>query len=342
MSAYSPASEVILRHTDEFTERRVLFAGDIQDTLAARFEAKETRVYCTQYHHWNRLHPAMGDRATFSLLPDAALTDGIDTLIYYWPKSKQEARFQLDALLSLLPVGCELFIVGENRSGVRSAETLLADYGAIAKIDSARRCGLYHCRLERQATFSLEEWWSEYHLDDLIVKTLPGVFSQDGLDVGSRLLLSALQNVGGMVLDVGCGAGVLAAAMAKSAPGLKLTLSDVNAAALEAARATLAANGLHGEVLASDVFSDIQGRFNLIVSNPPFHDGLQTNLNAAEALIRGAVKHLHPGGRLCIVANAFLPYPNLLDAAFGSHEVLAQTGKFKVYQAILGRAARSR
>ena len=342
MSAYSPASEVMLRHTDEFIERRVLFAGDIQDTLAARFEAKEVRAYCTQYHHWRRLHQSMGERATFGLLPEAELTDGIDTLIYYWPKSKQEAQFQLEALLSQLPVGSELFIVGENRSGVRSAETILADFGDIAKIDSARRCGLYHCRLERQATFAFDAWWSEYHTDSVVVKTLPGVFSRDGLDVGSRLLLSAIKNAQGTVLDVGCGAGVLAAALAKSAPGLKLTLSDVNAAALEAARATLAANGLQGEAIASDVFSDIQGRFNLIISNPPFHDGLQTNLNAAEALIRGAVKHLHVGGRLCIVANAFLPYPNMLDAAFGSHEVLAQTGKFKVYQATLTRAAKSR
>ncbi|VFS56775.1 Ribosomal RNA small subunit methyltransferase C [Leminorella grimontii] len=259
MSAYSPASEVMLRHTDEFIERRVLFAGDIQDTLAARFEAKEVRAYCTQYHHWRRLHQSMGERATFGLLPEAELTDGIDTLIYYWPKSKQEAQFQLEALLSQLPVGSELFIVGENRSGVRSAETILANFGDIAKIDSARRCGLYHCRLERQATFAFDAWWSEYHMDSVVVKTLPGVFSRDGLDVGSRLLLSAIKNAQGTVLDVGCGAGVLAAALAKSAPGLKLTLSDVNAAALEAARATLAANGLQGEAIASDVFSDIQG-----------------------------------------------------------------------------------
>ena len=32
MSALTPASEVMLRHGDEFIERRVLFAGDLQDT----------------------------------------------------------------------------------------------------------------------------------------------------------------------------------------------------------------------------------------------------------------------------------------------------------------------
>ena len=93
-------------------------------------------------------------------------------------------------------------------------------------------------------------------------------------------------------------------------------------------------------MFASNVFSDVSGRFDLIISNPPFHDGLQTSLDAAHTLIRGAVKHLNSGGELRIVANAFLPYPQVLDETFGNHEVLAQTGRFKVYRAVYG-AARS-
>lgn len=179
-----------------------------------------------------------------------------------------------------------------------------------------------------------------YQTGSLTIATLPGVFSRDGLDVGSHLLLSSLEpHMKGKVLDVGCGAGVLSAAMAKMSPKIKLTLSDVSAAALESSRATLAANDIQGEVIASNVYSDITGRFDMIISNPPFHDGMQTSLTAAETLIRGAAKQLQIGGELRIVANAFLPYPQLLDDVFGAHEVLAQTGRFKVYSARLGRAA---
>lgn len=38
MSVFTPASEVLLHHSDAFTESRVLFAGDMQDDLPACFE----------------------------------------------------------------------------------------------------------------------------------------------------------------------------------------------------------------------------------------------------------------------------------------------------------------
>ncbi|MEC5319433.1 16S rRNA (guanine(1207)-N(2))-methyltransferase RsmC [Brenneria populi subsp. brevivirga] len=342
MSALTPASEVILRHSDEFIPRRVLFAGDLQDVLPARFDASDVRVHTTQFHHWQQLQGALKENVRYGLTADAELVAGCDTLIYYWPKSKQEAEFQLSNLLSLLPVGSEIFVVGENRSGVRSAENILAGAASLSKIDSARRCGLYHGRIEKQSVFNLDDWWSEYAIDGVTVKALPGVFSRDGLDPGSQLLLSTFEpHMKGKVLDIACGAGVLAAMLARQSPKIRLTLSDVSAAALASSQATLAANRLEGEVIASNVYSEIRGRFDLIVSNPPFHDGLQTSLQAAEMLIRGAVAHLPIGGRLRIVANAFLPYPALLDAAFGGHEVLAQTGRFKVYQAIVGRTPRA-
>ncbi|EOC0588202.1 16S rRNA (guanine(1207)-N(2))-methyltransferase RsmC [Cronobacter sakazakii] len=341
MSGFSPASEVLLRHSDDFTESRVLFAGDMQDDLPARFDTAQSRAHTQQFHHWQVLSKPMGDNARYGLVADAEIVADSDTLIYYWPKNKSEAQFQLMNLLSLLPVGTDVFVVGENRSGVRSAEAMLEAYCPLNKVDSARRCGLYHGRLEKQPEFNADGWWGEYQVDDLTIKTLPGVFSRDGLDVGSDLLLSTLSpHTKGKVLDVGCGAGVLAAVLASHSPKVRLTLCDVSAPAVEASRATLAANGFEGEVVASNVFSEIKGRFDMIISNPPFHDGMETSFEAAQTLIRSAVRHLNIGGELRIVANAFLPYPNVLDETFGNHEVLAQTGRFKVYRAVMGRNAK--
>ncbi|HCC1043777.1 TPA: 16S rRNA (guanine(1207)-N(2))-methyltransferase RsmC [Salmonella enterica subsp. enterica serovar Paratyphi C] len=341
MSAFTPASEVLLRHSDDFEQSCILFAGDLQDDLPALFECAASRAHTQQFHHWQVLSRQMGDNVRFSLVAQASDVADCDTLIYYWPKNKPEAQFQLMNILSLMPSGSDVFVVGENRSGVRSAEQMLADYAPLNKVDSARRCGLYHGRLEKQPQFSLESWWAEYNIDGLTIKTLPGVFSRDGLDVGSQLLLSTLTpHTKGKVLDVGCGAGVLSAALASHSPKARLTLCGVSAPAVEASRATLAANGLEGEVFASNVFSEVKGRFDMIISNPPFHDGMQTSLDAAQTLIRGAVRHLNSGGELRIVANAFLPYPKILDETFGFHEVIAQSGRFKVYRTVMTRQAK--
>ena len=136
MSAFTPASEVLLRHSDDFESARVLFAGDLQDDLPARLDTAASRAHTQQFHHWQVLNRQMGDTVRFSLVAEAADVAECDTLIYYWPKNKPEAQFQLMNLLSLLPVGSDIFVVGENRSGVRSAEQMLAEYAPLNKVDS--------------------------------------------------------------------------------------------------------------------------------------------------------------------------------------------------------------
>ena len=120
MSAFTPASEVILRHSDEFTARHVLFAGDMQDDLPAQLETASSRAHTQQYHHWQNLSRRLGERARYGLVATQEEVEGCDTLIYYWPKNKPEALFQLMNLLSLLPLGCDIFVVGENRSGAKA------------------------------------------------------------------------------------------------------------------------------------------------------------------------------------------------------------------------------
>ncbi|VEI48824.1 16S ribosomal RNA m2G1207 methyltransferase [Actinobacillus equuli] len=251
-------------------------------------------------------------------------------------KNKQECQYQLLQWLSQADVGQEMLIIGENRAGVRSVEKLLETYGDIAKIDSARRCGLYHFELKNVPQFNRKAFWKSYQLSDLTIFALPAVFSSAELDGGTQLLLSSFNKADrlkGKVLDLGCGAGVIGASLKQQFEKIKLTMSDIHAMALESSRRTLAENALEGAVVASDVFSNIEERFDLIVSNPPFHDGIDTAYRAVEDLIAQAKQHLNRGGELRIVANAFLPYPDLLDKAFGSHKVIAKSNKFKVYSA---------
>lgn len=216
MSSLSPASEVILRHLDHFADRHVLIAGDLQDTLASQIQAKSVRAYTNQYHQWLPLLKSMGDNAFFGLAADQSFVKYCDTLIYFWPKNKNEATFQLRSLCASLSVDTEIFIVGENRSGVKSATELMNGIAKLKKIDSARRCSLFFGSLTYQTLFDRNNWWQTYRYDDLTVMALPGVFSQTALDEGSRLLLSTFDDtMVGDLLDMACGCGVIATVLGK-------------------------------------------------------------------------------------------------------------------------------
>ncbi|MEG9487040.1 16S rRNA (guanine(1207)-N(2))-methyltransferase RsmC [Mannheimia indoligenes] len=321
-------SEVLERHLALFEHKSVLLFGDVRDDFVQQLKTTKSVAVFSSYFDYARHR----SNVQFGLECDLKA----DLAVFYWTKNKQECQFQLIQWLSQCQVGQEMLIIGENRAGVRSVEKLLEPFGNIAKIDSARRCGLYHFELQTVPNFDCKKFWKSYRLQDLNIFALPAVFSSAELDNGTKLLLSTFSKedrLKGKLLDLGCGAGVIGATLKQQFPKIKLTMSDIHAMAIESSRRTLAENHLEGEVLASDVFSHISDRFDFIVSNPPFHDGVDTAYRAVEELIFQAKNHLTKGGELRIVANAFLPYPDLLDKAFGKHEVLAKSTKFKVYSA---------
>lgn len=324
----SVESEVLARYLPLFENKFVLLFGDVRDNFADTLTQSASVTVFSSYFDYARTRP----KVQFGLDCDVKA----DLAVFYWTKNKQECQYQLTQWLSTCTSGQELLIIGENCCGVRSVEAMLSPFGEIAKIDSARRCGLYHFKLDCVPEFDGKKFWKSYRLNDLNIFALPAVFSSAELDGGTKLLLSTFDKADGLkgsVLDLGCGAGVIGTSLKAQFPKIKLTMSDIHAMALHSSERTLAENGLAGEVLASDVFSQIDGRFNLIVSNPPFHDGIDTAYQAVENLIKKAKSHLNRGGELRIVANAFLPYPDLLEKAFGRFDVLAKTGKFKVYSA---------
>lgn len=87
------------------------------------------------------------------------------------------------------------------------------------------------------------------------------------------------------------------------------------------------------EVASSDLYAGISGRFDLIVSNPPFHHGVGTEYETTRRLIREAPTHLRPRGELWLVANAFLPWAEVLGDVFADVDTVAETKRFRVVRA---------
>lgn len=256
-----------------------------------------------------------------------------DLTVIILPKSRERLRMVLASLAGQISKPLPVWLVGPTGGGIKGGATDLADYAdTVIGEDSARHCKLFSASL-RPAPFSLESQRRVWSCDGLQIVSYPGVFSHGRLDEGSALLLQVLaqQKLSGSVLDIGCGAGVLSATLARA--GLAVSAVDVSATAVAATTETLQLNGLQAQVLAGDLYTPVSGRFDQIITNPPFHDGLQRTTTISERLIMQAPGYLKDGGRLLLVANQGLPYETWLNKAFSRVEVLAENRRFRVWQA---------
>jgi len=107
---------------------------------------------------------------------------------------------------------------------------------------------------------------------------------------------------------------------------------DASLAAVDAAQDMIERSGLTNiRVLASDgAQAVLSERFDLVVTNPPFHlGGIQTT-ETAERFIRGAAQVLRPRGRFYLVANRFLKYEPVMRSCFGMVEEVSGNARYKV------------
>lgn len=163
-----------------------------------------------------------------------------------------------------------------------------------------------------------------------------GVFSKNHVDDGSRLLIEALlsEHLTGKVLEIGTGYGVICLTLASFIPIISVTATDVNARALALCKNNIERLKLSDRVtcLQSDLYADVEGLYDSIVTNPPIRAGKKLTY----ALYRGALDHLIDGGSIYIVirklqgAESTLKY---LKTLFARVEILNRDKGFYILKA---------
>ncbi len=167
----------------------------------------------------------------------------------------------------------------------------------------------------------------------LTFETDAGVFSRDGIDKGTALLLQALPPLSGNVLDLGCGWGAVGISVAKAYPGVRATLADINSRAVELSQKNARRNGVSVKVLESDGFSALgEEKFSFILTNPPIRAGKQVIYD----LFAKSAGHLLPGGSLYLVIRKQQGAPSALaylNTVFVRTQVVEKGGGFWVIRA---------
>lgn len=276
-----------------------------------------------------------------NVLPDSEMQS--DVALLFAPKGRDYARALLWSVYQSLRSGGKLYLAGANDGGVKSlfadAETLFGRCVTLAT-KQRQRIGV---AVRKEGIKDYPAAWGadptrmvstaiETPRGTVQIASMPGVFSWEHLDEGTRLLLESIEvAAGSTVLDVGCGTGIIGVTLAQVAD--RVLMTDDNLLAVRCAEESMRLNGLgNAQVQAADVYEGVEGKFDLICSNPPFHQQFEVSTNVAQRIIREAGGLLNPGGRLCIVANAFLAYERVMAECFSKVQIIARNNRYVVIQ----------
>lgn len=262
-----------------------------------------------------------------SKLPRAHVTDGTltedwvpDIVLWRLPRAVSGVEDVAEALSAWLKPSARVV------AGARVKHMTIAQNAALersfARVSASRgrqRSRVLHATGARP---SLARWPMRRHLTelDLTVISRGDVFATNRLDDGTRLLLRTLTRIApqprrhpsyapsaGVAIDFGSGSGIIATWLAVR--GYTVTAIDVSQHALQSTRLTAHANQVQVGTRRSDGFGKTpDASADLIVSNPPFHEGAAKDSTPTLEMIRRAGGVLRPGGELWLVYNSHLPY----------------------------------
>ena len=250
-------------------------------------------------------------------------------------KHKGENEAHLAAALARVKPGRLILVAGGKEDGVQPLRKRLEQLGADVEHMPKYHGVAFWFPVPAAAGDLIEAFAKPPVSVEGRFSAAPGMFSHDRVDPGSELLASRLPtDFTGDAADFGAGWGYLSVELATRSPGVgRIDLYEANYAALQAAKDNMAAN--RPEAPARFFWHDLAGepvkdKYDLVVMNPPFHEGHAAEPSLGQAMIKTAASALRGGGRLLLVANRGLPYEPVLAADFREHGEVCRNARYKV------------
>lgn len=257
------------------------------------------------------------------------------------PKNLTYFAQQLSRLSRVLPLGTQVLIAAKAKSINTSLLKLIGtNLGPASASLAWKNTRVITCISDGKArALAKAVTWTvpEYKLE---ISNLSNVFAANKLDIGARIMLENMPKGDfNTIIDLGCGNGVLGLRAASLYPNAKLHFIDDSEMAMASSQANWALNGLateraefHWDDCMTHLDESVQP--DLVLCNPPFHQGEAITDHIAWQMFNDAKRSLKEGGILHIVGNRHLNYHIKLDRLFGNCTTVASNGKFVILQSV--------
>lgn len=262
-------------------------------------------------------------------------------IVYRVSKERALVHHCINESLRKLAIGGQLHLIGNKDDGInthgKNAEKVFARKSGKQKHSTA-----YRFTITKTKEITNDTPWldskdyaniRECSVESFRFNSKPGIYGWNKIDKGSALLAreaarSFAQN-SGSVLDLGCGYGYLLLAT-KELPFTTRCATDNNVAAVHAAESNFKALQLDVQVWLDDCAAHINDRFDVVLCNPPFHQGFDTNNAISQKFIKSIKRHLKPSGTALVVVNQFIALDKLASPLFDKVHIICEEQGFKV------------
>ena len=266
------------------------------------------------------------------------------TIVYRVSKERPLVNMLINAAMSALPVGGRLLLSGYKNDGVKGyADKAAKVFDASRHIEKCD-AGAYVATLTKQGDSDARLPDKDYRQLRLIhespaMYSKPGIYGWQKIDRGSALLIEQLSDVLASMArapkrlaDLGCGYGYLSIMAAQQLPDCQWLMTDNNATALLACEKNAKVHGLTADIQLADCADGLSGPVDLVLCNPPFHQGFAIEGGLIERFLKAAARLLKRNGEALFVVNQFIPLPRYAAALFAEHELLCEQDGFRVYR----------
>jgi len=293
---------------------------------------------------------ALQGRGYTALLTDFSFEpwgeNSLDVVAYRISKEKAVVHHIINAALERLQPGGELWLTGGKKEGIktylekaaqRAQGTLQIERHGTVWSGVITRGASLGAPLDDQRYGELREMVSD---DGLSIWSKPGIYGWQKIDVGSQLLADQLTVVWPQtkmqppqrILDIGCGYGYLSMRAAQLWPQASIVATDNNITATFAAEKNLANYRDRAEVVLADCAYGIDGSFDAVICNPPFHQGFDVEDELTARFLKATRNHLTKHGRALFVVNQFIPIERKAQPLFRQVREICRDHGFKIIE----------